>query len=296
MEAVGRTSPWGHARPSHSPSGSPTQGWPPSTFVPQVSTSTKRASTTMPSGSSTQARPRRPPPGGPRPATASPCRAPRSDLVDRPGPLGDDAARSPPGPRGEPLEDALALVDHAAGRRPVVAAVAAPVLHEQDPPRLAQGARHAPTTQSRMPPSSRDGVTGASDTAPGRRRRRGPRSDPRAPRVPRGDPHRRGRRAGHRRRGRPDREVPGLHLGRPVPVMALVSGRNRLDEDRWPPRGRRRRRAGRRRRRAGRPATPSGVCRPSGTPPSSDGHRRGPARLHEVWAAAGTPRDVFVVP
>ena len=52
-------------------------------------------------------------------------------LVHRAGPLGDAQARLLLDLAREALDEALAVVDHPAGRCPVVAAVAAAVLHEQ---------------------------------------------------------------------------------------------------------------------------------------------------------------------
>ena len=65
------------------------------------------------------------------PQPPSHLRSDDAHLVHRADPLGDDETRLLLDLAGEPLEQLLALLDHAARRAPVVAAVAASVLHEQ---------------------------------------------------------------------------------------------------------------------------------------------------------------------
>ena len=110
---------------------------------------------------------------------------PAHSVTRRPGLLLDLA--------GEPLDQRLALVDHAAGRRPVVAAVAAPVLHEEHA-LVAQDERATDDPVTHAPILAR-WCDGASERREGRRGRPGAGStssscgsSPRAPAPPRTPP------------------------------------------------------------------------------------------------------------
>src|SRR5690606_40422736 len=118
-------------------------------------------------------------------------RGPHLAPVARPPPAGDHDAGLLPHLAGQPVEQRLALVDHAARRAPVVVAVAPAVAHEEEPvPAEDQAASHQPLTHrpSLAPPGPRPGARRVRRPArpplrwPGHAR--GPRRPPRGRRAP----------------------------------------------------------------------------------------------------------------
>ena len=154
----------------------------------------------------------------------------------RPGPSAQRVTRRPGlllDLTGEALEQGLALVDHPAGRAPVVGAVASPVPHQKEPVRsFQQSPPDGPLAHRRQSGTRRAGR--ADPGSPGRPGARGARlagmEEPPAGRAVRiveeaaraaglsivvvhhagHDPDRRGRGRRHRLRRRPDREVAGV--------------------------------------------------------------------------------------
>ena len=129
----------------------------------RVVRATKRASTTMPSGSATVSSPSNAIARCASTRNLHPIRARRSAPRTRVPPTLSRRVRSPLRPRVRAPRQLLALLDHSAGCAPVVAAVAAPVLHQQqavgaldegtaDEP-IADGASLAPAMMRRCTPT-----------------------------------------------------------------------------------------------------------------------------------------------